>query len=140
MKAYGALGRLFLLHSMENGRHICVLDDDIFWQDILVRRFVERDIRATAVFEEHELWELLSDGSFNLVIVEPQINNEVSENILHSLSLRSIPFVVCTSVFHPTRISSFLHHAPSAIFLKGNVSSGAIVDYALRLLEKELVY
>ena len=118
-----------------DGRHICILDEDIFWQDTLVRKFVERGIRATGVCEEDELWELLSDDAFHLAIVEPHINNEVSENILHSLSIRSIPFLVCTKAFHPTSISTFLQHTPSAIFLKGNVSAGTITDHALRLLD-----
>lgn len=123
-----------------NGRHICILDDDIFWQGVLVRRFVERGIRATSVFEEGELWELLSTDPFQVAIVEPKRDENDTHDILRSLSVRSIPFVVCTRVFHPTHIMAFYQHRPSAIYLKGNVSSGAIVDHTLRLLEKELVY
>ena len=120
---------------MKEAKHVCVLDEDVFWRDTLARCFQERGIRASLIETEDELWGLLSSDPFNVAIVEPRMGDDSIGHIIQALCLRSIPVIVCTGAFYPMQISSFINQSPSAIYLKGNVSSCAITDCTLRLLD-----
>ena len=121
--------------SGDFNKRVCVCDEDEFISQALLRLFNKRGIAVSIASDENELWNVVSENSFDAIVFEPIHNGECRSEIVRSFISREFPVVIFTSANHPDDISALVSHTPSAIFLKLHSSPARVVEHIYSLIQ-----